>query len=921
MSKSIQRFSSRTHRLEHTVLLESLKSARRYHRIAGYFSSSLFEIASEALEQIEEVKIVCNSDLHLADLKIAKLRQAKLLGRMNQISIEAESLRNKPRYEKLYAFLSKFPEAIRVAPDEFCGFVHGKAGVIERNDGLRLGFIGSMNETRAGWSKNYEILWSDQSKGGVDWIQAEFDALWEKAYPLPKVVVQEVKRRAYRVEIELGQESEAEQLAPAALVESPMYREGLSLQPWQRAFVTEVLKHLRWYKAARLLLADEVGLGKTLSLGTATLVLTLLKEEENKTGKHRNPAVIFAPATLTEQWQTELMDKLGLPCGRWNSRLKVWLDTEARPISAYGPENITRCPFRIGIISTGILVQPTAEKDLLANLNFDVLVLDESHKARTSQGIGNQAGRPNNLLSFIKQAAGRSHHVLLGTATPVQTSPEDLWDQMSILHQGRGDFVLGNELSPWHFPNFALPALIGEKRIEDIEEAWKYLRSPLPPVASSEEPDFRRIIHEVRGELGLEEQAFETSEPVVKVPFEVREDLIDQLEQDKEGATFFQRHNPIVRHVVLRKRQTLEEKGLLQRIGVGLHPDLNLCRESNGFTLLFDGNALRTDPDFDQAYAAAEDFGQAYGRRVHGAGFMKNIMRQRLCSSCAAGLSTAEKILHGQEQDWEKQEEEAMLREKLSAETAEERSALIELKNALEKMHGQDPKLKAVRHYLFEENWLEHGCIIFSQYYDTAVWIAEQLAGLLPEELVGLYAGAGKSSLYRGTENKNFAMREDLKQLVEKRELRLMIATDAACEGLNLQQLGSLINIDLPWNPTRLEQRVGRIKRFGQTRESIDMLNLVYQDTVDEVIYDRLSRRMKDRYDLFGSLPDTIEDEWIEDIEHLDELMDQFIKKKRRATGFDIRYNSCLEADEDEWRNCTQVLSRRDIEDLMRKGW
>lgn len=148
-----------------------------------------------------------------------------------------------------------------------------------------------------------------------------------------------------------------------------------------------------------------------------------------------------------------------------------------------------------------------------------------------------------------------------------------------------------------------------------------------------------------------------------------------------------------------------------------------------------------------------------------------------------------------------------------------------------------------------------------------------------------------------------------------------MIATDAACEGLNLQQLGSLINIDLPWNPTRLEQRVGRIKRFGQTRESIDMLNLVYQDTVDEVIYDRLSSRMKDRYDLFGSLHDTIEDEWIEDIEHLNELMDQFIEKKRRATGFDIRYNACLEADEDGWRNCTQVLSRRNIEDLMRKGW
>jgi len=56
-----------------------------------------------------------------------------------------------------------------------------------------------------------------------------------------------------------------------------------------------------------------------------------------------------------------------------------------------------------------------------------------------------------------------------------------------------------------------------------------------------------------------------------------------------------------------------------------------------------------------------------------------------------------------------------------------------------------------------------------------------------------------------------------------------MVATDAACEGLNLQRLGTLINVDLPWNPTRLEQHIGRIKRFGWTRPNVDMLNLVYK--------------------------------------------------------------------------------------------
>jgi superfamily II DNA/RNA helicase len=56
--------------------------------------------------------------------------------------------------------------------------------------------------------------------------------------------------------------------------------------------------------------------------------------------------------------------------------------------------------------------------------------------------------------------------------------------------------------------------------------------------------------------------------------------------------------------------------------------------------------------------------------------------------------------------------------------------------------------------------------------------------------------------------------------------LRIMVATDAACVGLNLQPLGTLINVDLPWNPTKLEQRIGRIERFGQSRDRVGVLNL-----------------------------------------------------------------------------------------------
>src|SRR6056297_2655323 len=240
---AINRYSSRTHRLDRTILARHLKDAARYHRIAGYFTSSLFEIAAEDLEGVDDVLIVCNSDVQAADIKIARVREAKLLGRLNSQAVEVDALLNKPRYQWLYDFLTRHPDAIRVAPDEFCGFVHGKAGVIWKKDGARIGFIGSMNETRSGWQKNYEILWEDQSPEGIDWIEEEFAALWKKAVPLPRVIVQEIGRRARRVEIELGEQENEESVAPAALVESPMYREGLSLQPWQRAFVIESVKH------------------------------------------------------------------------------------------------------------------------------------------------------------------------------------------------------------------------------------------------------------------------------------------------------------------------------------------------------------------------------------------------------------------------------------------------------------------------------------------------------------------------------------------------------------------------------------------------------------------------------------------------------------------------------------------------------
>ncbi|WP_295538904.1 phospholipase D-like domain-containing protein, partial [Thiolapillus sp.] len=391
-SGQIRRFSSRTHRLDSSFLLQHLKGARSYKRIAGYFTSSLFEVANELLESIPEVKIVCNVDIHPDDLKVAQLRESKMIGRWNEKAIETEALLNRDRYRRLDNFLQKHGQAVRVAPDSVCGFLHGKAGVIELADGKKLGFIGSMNETRSGWQRHYEILWEDESTEGIAWIEEEFNFLWNAAKELPRAVIREVRRRGYRREVVFDEINEDTDLVPAALIESPLYREGLSLQPWQQGFITECIRHYQNHGIVRLLLADEVGLGKTLSMGTAALALCLLSDKEHKA---RRPIVIFAPATLCEQWQTEMIDKLGIPCARWQTQKKVWLDHEDRIISPAGREQIAKCPLRIGIVSTGLMMRNSLEKQHLLGLRFGTVILDEAHKARSRQGFGKDAGSPN----------------------------------------------------------------------------------------------------------------------------------------------------------------------------------------------------------------------------------------------------------------------------------------------------------------------------------------------------------------------------------------------------------------------------------------------------------------------------------------------------------------------------------------------
>jgi len=282
---------------------------------------------------------------------------------------------------------------------------------------------------------------------------------------------------------------------------------------------------------------------------------------------------------------------------------------------------------------------------------------------------------------------------------------------------------------------------------------------------------------------------------------------------------FFLKHNPFIRHIVRRTRDFLENaidphtnEPYLQRI------EVRLFGES-------DAEAIGLPPFLRDAYDAAEEFCAILAHRPGlNSGFMKTMLLRRVGSTIEAGRLTAMKMFETQpqgdqaEDDGENEEEE-----KLSALyplSHEERAVLGRFLKILEENRDEDPKLRQVERILMANDitaggWLSLGCIIFSQYYDSVLWLGLHLSKRMPDEKIGVYANATKSGII---ENGIFRRvnRDEVKKSITTGELRLVIGTDAASEGLNLQRLGGLINQDLPWNPTRLEQRKGKIQRIGR---------------------------------------------------------------------------------------------------------
>lgn len=377
----LQRYSSRRNRLDHAVLNRRLQGAVSYDRIAGYFRSSLFEVAGEAITKVRgPVRIICNSDLDPQDLVTAAAAQAALRRSWCSGKPEDAPPAALTRYRALYEALTSKKMEVRVLPDSAFGLIHGKAGVVRYADGTATAFLGSVNESASAWRVNYELLWEDNDPETVAWVQEEFNTLWNDARAVDLAVcpfiAQDVQRIIARRVIEpadVKDIADTTTAAATAAVETPVYRRDQGLWPHQKYFARLALERHR-LGGARLVLADQVGLGKTIQLAMAALLMAL----DDPDG---GPILVLAPKPLLQQWQDELMELLLLPSAWWNGR--AWVDENDIEYPSDGVKSLGKCPRRIGLVSQGLVVRGLSEAvNQLLNRRYTCVIVDESHRAR-----------------------------------------------------------------------------------------------------------------------------------------------------------------------------------------------------------------------------------------------------------------------------------------------------------------------------------------------------------------------------------------------------------------------------------------------------------------------------------------------------------------------------------------------------------
>jgi superfamily II DNA or RNA helicase len=877
--------------------LPALSRAVAYDRVAGYFRSTSLAAAAQGFEVFAKhqgrVRLVVGADLDAADVTAIlngeeARRDAVLLAALGVPEDWPSEVRDgvallgwmvaRGRLDVRVAFRIHTRIGCPLSADSIAdGYVHMKFAVLRDGCGDRLYISGSLNESRTALHLNAENIDVHCSWRGADSAERVADAerrfglLWRdenaamRVMPLPEAICRRLIELAELSSIRRHGKSEGARelaeglsLSPLERLRFALLRDGPRLpngrmvgiatapvEPWPHQAV--VACRLIECFPFSWLLCDEVGLGKTIEAGLAIRSLYLSGVAKR--------ILIAAPASLTLQWQREMASKFLLPFGRARSgsplRHEYLLPSETdRPAASL-------CEPELTIVSTGLLVRYDRREELQRARDFDLILLDEAHYARRGNPRGGTRADPKfgtlyRLLAEILREKTKA--LFLATATPMQLHPIEATDLVSLMRRA-GPFLGDPSVLIGYYD--ALGTLVNGGDLLAVE--WEFLRQAIRLVEEQDPPLwdwFKANVIDSRTKLAVRRWLDDGRVP-------------QGLDRRNMLRLIFAA-SPLSRVMLRHTRSLLEIYQQHGRLGA------NLARRE-----ILPIPRIAFSQQEKAVYEALEDYCEGLAERLGGRrnnsaraqslGFYLSFLRLRFASSLYAiretlrrrrdrveatsrALTPREGIDEMEREDQldgnEEGDENAigeLLRDRTPDDLGWELSRLNHLSDELEDLTATPSKMQQLLTVL-ERRRLPgnrvNQVVVFTRFKDTLDDIVARLRASNNGLLIGTYSGQGGRYVDHGSRDWISVERDEIKHRFIRGDIDILVCTDAAAEGLNLQSADLLINYDLPWNPMKVEQRIGRIDRIGQRHEKIYVLNLCYVGSAEEIVYGRLLERL-----------------------------------------------------------------------------
>ncbi len=874
----------------------ALACAVRYDRATGYFSARALALAARGLEGLlrngGRMRLLVGCTLDRPEV------EAILRGRALREVVETRLLAaplapadagEEAALELLAWMVARGTLEVKVVvpcdaarrPLPGTEIFHAKFGILEDKTGDRLAFNGSINETVEGWRGHFEAfhvftswgpgrvhlehddrrfaeLWEDRARSALtlelpEAVRAGLLRFAPATGALPRRVVEPEPSSA------VGDAARAGAAPVGCCEDAAIYEGGAAVsadveRARARDLVWSYIAHAptmpggEWLGVAtsvvtpwphqirafrrmwegwppRLLIADEVGLGKTIQAGMILRQAWLSGRAER--------ILVLAPSAVLRQWQLELREKFVLSWPIYDGDKLVFPPGPgiARRERKVGREDWHREPCLL--VSSHLIRRRERARELLSAEPFDLVVVDEAHHARRRGAGGPMEEGPNRLLELLRALAPKTPGLVLLTATPMQIHPVEVFDLLALLG-------LPPECDAASFEAYyraLCEPVLGNEALERTARLFRAFERAFGPL---EEAEAARTVQ--RAGLSLGPIALRKILRALRDTASTPRRMLNEGER-RAARAILSAGGPVGRLVSRNTRALLRAYRRAGRLAQTIAE-----RQVEDRFVEFSA-AERAVYEAVEAYIK-EVWDRAKGPERTAVGFVLTIYRRRLASSFAALAQTLEERLRGvvrlAEEDRAEAEEEEFEPEDLDR--VEREVALFEERVAIERLLGQIRALsgesKAERLVdLLEELAPLGQVMVFTQYTDTLDFLREVVIRRV-EGGVLCFSGRGgeireADGRWRGID------RDRVKASFAGGGARVLLCTDAAAEGLNFQFCGALVNYDLPWNPMKVEQRIGRIDRLGQRHETIRIANLFVADTVETEVYLALRERVR----------------------------------------------------------------------------